>query len=213
MADGYLQLRTVLDDLLQLSYLCVAILQFDAEDDTAGLQPLHEHHHLLVEEMLLQTSGRDLDTSEATFYETDGLFQESRFTGVRHTETEKAVGIAALHRLQIIVLQAINKLLGDDGCRYTRIVHIGEKAFGSILPIRHKRWEHLHLLSEEHRTTAVGLHLIDGLTVDYGMLILPQVGMCVNNLQNFNFLILQFFNSSILQFFTYSPMIPAAGHR
>ena len=58
------------------------------------------------------------------FNELSSLFIETIFQVFDHAAGQEAVGIAATDLGEIVVLQTIDKLLHDDGCRHLCIVHV-----------------------------------------------------------------------------------------
>ena len=99
---------------------------------------------------------------------------------VKHTECEETVGIAVCHLNKIAVLYAVYELLCNNGCGHLGIVHIAQESLGGILSVNHIWRQHLALLTEEQRATAVGLQLTYALVVNHRVLIKPQMTVCVD---------------------------------
>ena len=173
MADGYLQAGALLDERLHLCYLRVSVLQLDAEDDALLFHQVHHLHHLVAEELLRQTGGRNLNAAESLVDEAFGLLTESLLPQFGHTETEESGRVALLDLEEVGVLHAVDEFLCDDGCRYLRIVHVRQEPLGGVLAVSHIGRQHLALLAKEQRAAAVRLQLVNGRTVHYCVLVQP----------------------------------------
>ena len=167
MSDGCFQFGTLLNNFLYLSYLCVAVSQFYAENDVVLFHITKHLKHLVIEELLRQSGSGNFQPTEALLDEVLPFSEESSLTSVRHSEAEETGGVALLNLHQIAVLQSVDKLLSNDSCRNLRIVHVGQKTLSSVLPVRHVGRQHLALLAEEDATATVRLKRVDGLSIHH----------------------------------------------
>ena len=137
MANGHLQLRTLLNDLSHLGHLSLIVGQAHRQNHATLLHQLESRHQRLQRLMHAMTrEGYALQSSIG-----NGL---CLLYIPRHTHTEEAVWILLLHLRKIIVLTAVDDLLHHDGSTHLGIIHIGEEDLGSVLTVNHKRREHLH---------------------------------------------------------------------
>ena len=81
--------------------------------------------------------------------ESFGFVGEVRLEVVAHAAGNEAVGVFLLYLFQVVVLEAVDKFLHDDGCRHLCIVHVGEEYLGRVETVGEKRRHHLHLIAEE----------------------------------------------------------------
>ena len=151
MTDGNPQPRTLADHLAELAHLTVAVLEGDAQHHIVLLHQTEHLHHLVAGQGLSQEPMTgDGDASEAALQNQRlSLRQEIRLPVVGHAAAEETVGILALHLFQIVVLQAVDKLLHHHSRTHLGVVHVREEHLGRIPAVEDKRRHHLHLLAEE----------------------------------------------------------------
>ena len=77
------------------------------------------------------------------------------------------------HFEQVVVLHAIDNLLYHHGSAHLGIVHIAEEDFGTVLSVNHERRKHLHLLTKECATRAIGRKSTYGLAINDRVLAHP----------------------------------------
>ena len=178
MAYGYLQPGALGDDFLQCLHLAVAVCKGDGEQGPTRLhQTEHAQHLCACERTSQEPVARDGETTEPLIQQRLGLLQEAVFQIVGHSEDEEAVRIFLLNLGEVVVLQAIDKLLYDDGCRHLGIVHVREKHLGRVTSVDDEWRHHLHLFAQEERTPVP--KGTDGFPVPLGVLPEPQMAMCI----------------------------------
>ena len=95
--------------------------------------------------------ARDGQATEALPQQCLRLGKEAIVQIVGHAEDEETVRILLHDLREIVVLDAVDELLYDDGCRHLGVVHVREKHLGGIPSVDHERRQHLHLFAEEER--------------------------------------------------------------
>ena len=111
------------------------------------------------------------------------LRKEIRLPVIGHAAAEETVGILPLHLFQIVVLQAVDKLLHHHGRTHLGVVHVREEHLGRIPAVEDKRRHHLHLLAEEDAPAVLQRAYL--LPVPARLLPQPQMAMRVNYLHEF----------------------------
>ena len=117
------------DNRFHFRNLQVPVGEFHVQDHVPVFhQTVHLHHFGTVQPDAAlgqqEPGGGDLDTPEAPADEFLRLGQETGLAELAHPEHEEPLRIPKLHLLQVVVLQAVNELLGDDGGRHLCIVHV-----------------------------------------------------------------------------------------
>ena len=135
-----------------------------------------EHHPPLGEQ---QAMGRNLDGLESPADKLARFLHEAGTAELAHAAHEEAVGVTPDHFLEVVVLNSVDKLLGDYSRRDLGVVHVGEEHLGRVAPVNHKRRKHLAHLAQELRAAAVVRQRADGQTVDHRVLLQPQMGVRV----------------------------------
>ena len=187
VSDGNLQFGTFLNHLFHLTNLHISISQFDAKNNTMLFHISEHMHHLVIQELNVQSCCRNLKSFKPLLYQLLGLWQETRLTCLWHSEAKETVRVLLLNLLQIAVLETVNKLLCDDSGRHLCIVHVRQKTFGSVLTIRHIWRQHLALLAKEDASATVRFQRVNGRTIHHCIYIQPQVSMRINNLTSYFF--------------------------
>ena len=129
MPDGHLQLRTLLNYLLQFAHLCIPIGHINRKQHPVLLHQMeHLHHFLTVQSytpfLKQQALCRNLNPLESPCNKLTRLIQIARLTELTHSAYKETVGITGRNLSQIVILKTVNKLLCHHGRRHLCIVHV-----------------------------------------------------------------------------------------
>ena len=130
MANGYLQVRTLLDNLTQFADLHVAVAECHRQQCSAVFHKVeHAHHLVTVQHYPLRIGDKPVTRNSHTLepfvqQQVLSLTEEAGTQIVGHAEHEEAVGILLTHLHQIFVLQPVDELLNDNCRTDLCIVHV-----------------------------------------------------------------------------------------
>ena len=146
-------------------------------------QSEHRHHLGTVQPDAAfrkqEPGGGNLDAPEAPADEFLRLGEKTGFAELAHPEHEETLRIPQFHILQIVVLQAVDELLGDDCGRYLGVVHVRQEHFGRVPAIDDERRQHLDFRAHEHAPSV--RERPDFLAVHNGLQPEPQMAMGVDD--------------------------------
>ena len=172
------------DNRFHLRYLQVAVGQFHVQDHVPVLHQVEHLHHLRTVQPdaafgQQEPGGGNLDAPEAPADEFLRLGQETGLAELAHPEHEEPLRIPQFHLLQVIVLQAVDELLGDDRGRHLRVIHVRQEHLGRVPAVDQEGRKHLDFRAHEQAPAV--RERPDLLAVHDGFLPEPQVAVGVDD--------------------------------